>query len=184
MEKINTETLVSSLFVIGFDKVDALLYTYTLGQLSLDNQKLQLFKFEDSSMSQEFNDYVDYDGITFKLKEGLTLKTNISPLENYDIPLEKALHTNEKLIEYLSKLDFRKIIIKKIETLGVDKIISFYLLFSNEEKEIMYKMFGIEAMHKENSISQLQFYNSLINQESNDIDKTLNSLGTIKKKVK
>ena len=46
MEKINTETLVSSLFVIGFDKVDALLYTYTLGQLSLDNQKLQLFKFE------------------------------------------------------------------------------------------------------------------------------------------
>ena len=63
MEKINTETLVSSLFVIGFDKVDALLYTYTLGQLSLDNQKLQLFKFEDSSMSQKFNDYVDYDGI-------------------------------------------------------------------------------------------------------------------------
>ena len=39
-------------------------------------------------------------------------------------------------------------------------------------------------MHKENSISQLQFYNSLINQESNDINKTLNSLGTIKKKVK
>ncbi len=35
MEKINTEILVSSLFTIGFDKVDALLYTYTLGQLSL-----------------------------------------------------------------------------------------------------------------------------------------------------
>ena len=49
MEKINTEILVSSLFVIGFDKVDALLYTYTLGQLSLDNQKLQLFEFEDSN---------------------------------------------------------------------------------------------------------------------------------------
>ena len=103
MEKINTETLVSSLFVIGFDKVDALLYTYTLGQLSLDNQKLQLFKFEDSSMSQKFNDYVDYDGITFKLKEGLTLKTNISPLENYNITWEKALHTNEKLIEYYKR---------------------------------------------------------------------------------
>ena len=64
MEKINTEILVSSLFVIGFDKVDALLYTYTLGQLSLDNQKLQLFEFEDSSTSQKFNDYIDYDGIT------------------------------------------------------------------------------------------------------------------------
>lgn len=184
MEKINTEILVSSLFVIGFDKVDALLYTYTLGQLSLDNQKLQLFELEDSSMSQKFNDYVDYDGITFKLKEGITLETNISPLENYDIPLEKALYTNEKLIEYLSKLDFRKIIIKKIETLGVDKINTFDLLFSNKEKEIMYKMFGIEEMHKENSINQSKFYNNLINQESIDINKTLNSLGTIKKKVK
>ena len=48
----------------------------------------------------------------------------------------------------------------------------------------MYKMFGIESMHKENSINQSQVYNSLINQESIDINKKLNSLGTIKKKVK
>ena len=70
MEKINTEILVSSLFTIGFDKVDPLLYTYTLGQLSIDNQKLQLFEFEDSETSQKFNDYVNYDGIIFKLKDG------------------------------------------------------------------------------------------------------------------
>ena len=43
MEKINTEILVSSLFKIGFDKVDSLLYTNTLGKLSIDNQKSQLF---------------------------------------------------------------------------------------------------------------------------------------------
>ena len=66
MEKINTEILVSSLFIIGFDKVDGLLFTYTLGQLSIDNHKLQLFEFEDSCTSQKFNEYVNYDGIVFK----------------------------------------------------------------------------------------------------------------------
>ena len=154
MEKINTEILVSSLFTIGFDKVDALLYTYTLGQLSIDNQKLQLFEFEDSETSQKFNDYVDYDGIIFKLKDGITLETNVSSVENHVWPLGKALHTNKKLIEYLSGLDFRKIIVKKIESLGVGRIDSFDLLFSNKEKEIMYKMFGIENMHRENAIRQ------------------------------
>ena len=38
MEKINTEILVSSLFSIGFDKVDVALFTYTLWQLSIDNK--------------------------------------------------------------------------------------------------------------------------------------------------
>ena len=68
MEKINTEILVSSLFSIGFDKVDAVLFTYTLGQLSIDNKQLQLFEFEDSETHQIFNKYLDYDGIVFKLK--------------------------------------------------------------------------------------------------------------------
>lgn len=170
MERINTEILVSSLFVIGFDKVDAFLYTYTLGQLSIDNNKLQIFEFEESETSQKFNEFVDYDGIIFKLKDGISLETNVSPVENRVWPLGKALQTNKKLIEYLSQLDFRKIIIKKIESLGVDRIDSFDLLFSNKEKKIMYNMFGIENMHRENSIRQTQIYNELYNQESRDVD--------------
>lgn len=176
MEKINTEILVSSLFTIGFDKVDALLYTYTLGQLSVDNHKLQLFEFEESETSQKFNEFVDYDGIIFKLKDGVSLETNISPVENYVYPLSKALHTNKKLIEYLSKLDFRKIIIKKIQTLGVDRIDNFDILFSNKEKRIMYKMFGIENMHRENAIRQSEVYSNLYDQESRDKDIMLKGL--------
>ena len=42
MININSEMLVSSLFVLGFDSVDSMLFTYTLGKLSLDNQKLKL----------------------------------------------------------------------------------------------------------------------------------------------
>ena len=77
MEKINTETLVSSLFVIGFDKVDALLYTYTLGQLSLDNQKLQLFKFEQLQISPIGNSIFLLFFIAFKKLKSLILFNGI-----------------------------------------------------------------------------------------------------------
>ena len=105
MEKINTEILVSSLFAIGFDKVDALLYTYTLGQLSIDNQQLQLFEFEDSETHQIFSKYVDYDGVTFKLKDGITLDTMVSYNDEKFYPLRKMLNTNKKLIEYINDCD-------------------------------------------------------------------------------
>ena len=109
MEKINTEILVSSLFKIGFDKVDSLLYTNTLGKLSIDNQKSQLFDFVDSETSPLFNEFVNYDGIEFKLKDGITLDTNVSPIKDHVFPLGKALHTNEHLIDYLEQLDFKDI---------------------------------------------------------------------------
>ena len=55
MEKINTEILVSSLFEMGFDQVDALLFTCILGQLSIDNQELKTFEFKEREYSQIFN---------------------------------------------------------------------------------------------------------------------------------
>lgn len=63
MEKLNTEILISSLLIIGFDKIDPALFTYTLGKISLDNRKPELFEFQDSETSETFNKYFDYDGI-------------------------------------------------------------------------------------------------------------------------
>ena len=122
MEKINTEVLVSSLFNIGFDKVDNVLFTYTLGQLSIDNQQLQLFEFEDSETHQLFNKYVDYDGIVFKLKDEITLDTMVSYNNEKFYPLKKMLNTNKKLIEYLSQLDFSEIVLKKEKLYGIQNI--------------------------------------------------------------
>ena len=113
MEKINTEILVESLFAIGFDKVDAMFYTYTLGKLTIDDRKLRLFEFEESETSKIFDEFIDYDGIVFKLKDGYSLDTNISPNEGYIWPLKNSLHRNRKLIEYLSNLDFSEIILKR-----------------------------------------------------------------------
>lgn len=60
MEKINTEILISSLISIGFDKVDSLLYTYTLAKLTTDNYRLKTFCFEEKEFSQTFNKYIEY----------------------------------------------------------------------------------------------------------------------------
>lgn len=141
MEKINTEVLVSSLFNIGFDKVDNVLFTYTLGQLSIDNQQLQLFEFEDSETHQLFNKYVDYDGIVFKLKDEITLDTMVSYNNERFYPLKKMLNTNKKLIEYLSQLDFSEIVLKKAKLYGMQNIeqIDKYR-FSNKELEIFQQL--------------------------------------------
>ena len=41
MEKISMEILVSALFNLGFDIVDPVLFTYTLGKLSLEDKQQQ-----------------------------------------------------------------------------------------------------------------------------------------------
>lgn len=141
MEKINTEILVSSLFIIGFDKVDTALFTYTLGQLSIDNKQLQLFEFEDSETQQLFNKYVDYDGIVFKLKDGITLDTMASYNVGKYYPLRKMLNTSKKLIEYLSQLDFSGIVLKKAESYGIQNIEKIdESRFSNKEIDILKKL--------------------------------------------
>lgn len=141
MEKINTEILISSLFSIGFDKVDALLFTYTLWQISIDNHKLQLFEFEDSEVHQIFSKYVYYDGIAFRLKDGITLNTMTSYNNQNFYQLKKMLNTSQKLIEYLSQLDFSEIILKKAESYGIQNIEQINdSRFSNKELEILQQL--------------------------------------------
>lgn len=110
MEKINTESIISSLFVLGFDKVDSILYTYILGKLIIDNQTLELFKFEDKPLSNLFIKYVEIDNTGFKIKEEYKLKTNISPIKEYNWTLRDLFSKNIKLISYLNNLDYNEII--------------------------------------------------------------------------
>ena len=46
MEKINSENIISALFLLGFNKVDVLLYMCVLAKLTLDNQSEEWFNFE------------------------------------------------------------------------------------------------------------------------------------------
>ena len=165
MEKINTEMLLSSLMEIGFDKVDTYLYKYTLNQVLSDNSESQSFQFEDSEISRYFNEYIDCDGKMIQLKDGVTLNTLIRDGKQF-YPLRSKLSTNQNLFEYLSNLDFRQIIVKKIASLNVDRVDEFEQLFSDKEKEIINKMFGIGKMYRERE-KQSEGYTSLSSNERN-----------------
>ena len=167
MSKINSEIIISSLFRIGFDQVDSLLYTYTLGKIFQDNAELNLFEYENKELSETFNKYIDNDGNVYKFKDGYDLNTIVSlkPIQNIELPLYKVLNINSLLIEYLKEIDFKEIIFKKIVSLGIDKINDFEKLFSDKEKEIISEMFGIDKMNKERSKKQLQIYENMMKQE-------------------
>lgn len=135
MEKINTEILVSTLLVAGFQQVDSVLFTYTLGKLSIDNKELNLFEFDDKEITDTFNKYISFDGIVYKLKPPYTLEDKVSPVEKYIIPLKKVLHINKKLLDYLNKLDFEEIILKKLSLLRDTQNLDY--LFCQKEKEII-----------------------------------------------
>ena len=117
MEKINSEILISSLFNLGFDKVDAALFTHTLGKISVAHGS-EKFAFEDDKFSDTFEKYVTYDGFVFKLKEGYTLNTNVSQIDGFVRPIKEVLRTNKCLMDYLNNLDFREIVLKKAQLYG------------------------------------------------------------------
>ncbi len=137
MKIISTEALVGSLFIIGFDKIDPILYTYTLGRLTIDNQKTRMFQFEEKELSNTFNKYVDYSGLFFKLKEGYTLDTNVSPIKGDNWPLRNLFNKNTDLIEHLRNFDFSEIIVKKMELFDIECKEQLNLLFSSKEIELI-----------------------------------------------
>lgn len=145
MEMINTEILVSSLLVLGFDVVDAHLFTYVLAQLTIDNRNTKVFEFKDRPTSQTFNTYINYDGIVFSIKDGFNLDTNISLTKNYTLPLKKVLHTNRRLLQYLQQLDFEQIVLRKLSSMGGFELITkekYNYLFSSKEKELLEKIYS------------------------------------------
>lgn len=115
MNIISTEMLVSTLFKLGFDKVDPVLFTFTLGKISKDG----FFSFEEQDASIAFNKYVDFSDGLIKLKDGYLLDTNISPNDSIPITIGQSLFGNKYLFDYLSTLDFTDIILKKAEAYGI-----------------------------------------------------------------
>ena len=160
---------------MGFNQVDSLLYTYTLGKIATDNTFLEMFEFKDKETSQIFNKYIEYDGIKFKLREGYDLNTivNLKPNQNIELPLYKVLNTNKNLIEYLKKLDYKEIIVRKIISLGISRIVDYEDLFSDKEKEIIYQMFGIDKIHQKLSRRQLQIYENMMRQEEKNNERMI-----------
>ena len=114
MEKVNMEMVISSLLIMGFDKVDSILVIFTVGQLSFDNYKAGLFSFENEEFSKTFDEYIECVNSVYKFKDGYDLDSNVSFDNDKYWPLKNRLHTNEKLLAYLSSLDFHLLFKEKL----------------------------------------------------------------------
>jgi hypothetical protein len=140
MEKINSEILISTLFLIGFDRVDSLLFKYVLGKLSIDNIEKKDFIFEDEELSGTFNQYVDFNGSFYSLKNNYSLDTNVPLVSGSSkiLPLRKVININEKLLMYFNSIDFTTIISRKVNDIGYNNLKDFDYLFSEKEKQIIF----------------------------------------------
>ena len=83
---------------------------------------------------------MDYDGYVFTFKEGVTLDTEMPISKNYSWTLRK-LFSHNRLINYLSTLDFEDIVLRKIEYLGEERLEEFDYLFSEKEKKLVPEYF-------------------------------------------
>ena len=136
MEKINTEIVISSLFLTGFDRVDPVFFVLVLGKIMIDND-YETFCFEEGTFSKTFELFTEYNGVIYKLKDGLSIDTNLG----YKT-LGKTLNTNKKLVDYLNSLDFNDIVLKKIDIYEITGIDDEKLdLFSDKEITILKRIF-------------------------------------------
>lgn len=127
MEIINTEIIISTLLLIGFDRVDPYLFSCVLGNILMDNVKNKLFEFKGAKTIKASSQYINYDGSVFTMNE-----------EGFEMINAYLSKNNRKLIKYLSDLDYGPIIIRKIEKIGLESITEKEYLFSPTEKEILY----------------------------------------------
>lgn len=121
MKQVTTECLIKSLIVIGFDRVDPLLFSLTLGSIAMDKNKL--YMIVDKPFTSRFFNIFELKNGSYKLKDGISFDTDISPVDGYqykviDYLVKESKKTN--FIEFLSNVNFTDIVNRKLEMLDND----------------------------------------------------------------
>ena len=96
MEKINSENIISALFLLGFDKVDVLLYMCVLAKLTLDNQIEERFTLEDEDFSFLFCQNIEFNGKVLKIKGNEGLDTTVMDIDGKPYSLRRMLNIINK----------------------------------------------------------------------------------------
>ena len=174
MEELNTEIFLSTLFVMGFDKVDSILNSFLLEKLMKEKAFLEKFSFKNREPSQDFRRYVELNGYINKLKEGYTLESNLSPVEGEYWPLARLLENkaSKTLMDFLDSIDLGEVIEKKVNALGEERIKNNPSLLCSKEIELLRERQEMKKKAKE----EKELLNSLYNQETEDIEKAIDTI--------
>ena len=101
MEKITTETILTTLFRYGFEQVDPVLYSLVLENIAIYNAKKQEF---DISLDVQISKAIIKEGQMYRLND-----TEIDKKLWYDY------HYSEKLYKYFDNINFEEIVFKKVK---------------------------------------------------------------------
>lgn len=180
MEFINTEKIVSSLLGIGFEQVDGILFTIVLEKIILEQRNSFNFDSSDNNYSNFFNTYIEQKDSIYRIKNEYNYSSNVSTDEHY-ISLQSSLkYQCDKLTKYLESLDFKDIVIKKINMLGIEQINKYPSLLSTKEKIIVSEIFGIDKMYRDiDKITSKSYSQAMYEQENKDIDNAINTLNKV-----
>lgn len=173
MEELNMEKIISTLFVMGFDEIDSLFYSFLLGRIMKEKDFFEQFNFKNSEPSQDFSRYVETTGNKCKIKEGYNLETNLSPVEGKYWPLARLLEmkSSENLKKLLISIDLGEIVEKKVNALGEERIRRNKSLLTDKEIELLRKRQKMKQKVKE----EKELLDSLYNQETKDIEKAIDT---------
>lgn len=154
-QKITTETLLATMFKFGFDKIDPALLVYTLEELNKSKKAVNKFDFSEEKLpSIKFPEYIRFNGLWYK-----PIK-NKSEMEEY-----YKKHVNDDLLKEIEKVDFVKIVDKKLTEYGVDGAYMCPLRFSKKEMKI-----------KEKRIKEISEYIEQINEAADQRAKDKESM--------
>lgn len=112
--KISSEDIIKTLFALGFKEVSCIMFTFVLGKISSEDRNI---KFEDKPLSNIFNKYIYYDGISYKINPMYDLNTIIYSHDNYIFSLFDFLSSNKSLLQILENLKYDEIIPKEYHKL-------------------------------------------------------------------
>ena len=91
MEKISAEDIISSLFILGFEKIDILLYICTLAEISLNQKASEWAKIIFDEYGLDFKKDILYIEMS---KKGFNINVEANKIEKIYIKLE---HGGDKI---------------------------------------------------------------------------------------
>lgn len=201
--KVNTENLVCSLFILGYECLEPFMYTKVLSTIigltkkdktflvNVDNEKYDceiVFENDRIGFSEEISSFIDVSfGSCLNSKYNMDNKVGpFMKLNCDDYSFEKYIKPlNNKLLAcYISQyVDLYKILIDKINSYNslFGYIDNYSEILCDKERDMILDIFGINDMLERRAKNSQRVHKYMYDQENIDIDNAINTLNKIKK---